>query len=830
MQVFHRDVRYALRQLGKTPVFTIAALVTLALGLGVTVAMFSVIDQVLLRPLPFANAKRLVRFGGLNATNPSGFDSMSLPDLKDMAARSHSLEGIGYWTFQLPTLKDPHGEAKVVPQLTSSANLFGLLGVRPILGRGFVPDDAEPGRNNVLVLGNAVWKEYFHGDGGIAGRVVTINGDPYTVIGVLGPGVDFPGDAHGQFIYSPLSTDDKDLMDRSSSGLQAFGLLRPGATLEQARAELNGIRQQLREQYPKDESKDAVKVESYRDSLTDSVRPALRALDLAVLAVWLIACANVAGLMLTRANGRRREMAIVTALGAPRGRVVRQVLTESLLLAVGGGAIGLGLAAIALRVLRHSLSDAVLFGADIHVNVSVLVYLLVATVVSALLFGLAPAWISARVPAQEGLREGTSGGGVSRRQVFWRDALVVGEITLTLALLIAAGLMMRTLLALRHAEEGFVAENVVSGNLFLPTHGAWWAVGVSRANTNLITSFYQPLMERLKHVPGIEAAGLTTVRPLQPHWRFSSEVKVKGQVYASKAAKPEAQVRATTAGYYRAYEVRLLEGRFFNDDVDTAITPISVVVNQAFVKKVFPNEDPLGKQVEVGDEKDPAREWGTIVGVADNVRQMSAGEASLPEMDIDLMQLTPKDTYYPILSGFLMNVAVRSHLPTAESEKAIRNAVHTLEPKIGINDLQPMQQVVDDSMGSQTLAARLLAMFGLAALLIAVAGLYGLLSYTVSQRTREFGVRLALGAPQGNVHWLVLRHALLLLGVGIAAGIGLAVAASGVMRAFLYGFRGYDVFTVFAVAAVLAVCGLAASYLPARRAAAVDPVIALRSE
>lgn len=830
MQVLLRDIRYALRQLGKTPVFTIAALVTLALGLGVTVAMFSVIDQVLLRPLPFNNAKRLVRFGGLSPVNANEFDAISLPDLKDMAARSHSLAGIGYYTFQIPTLKDSRGEAKVVPEVTASANTFDLLGVRPMLGRGFVPDDAKPGRNNVLVLGNAVWKEYFHANRGVVGRQVTINGDPYTILGVLGPGMDFPGNAHGQFIYSPLSTDDKDLVDRSSSALMPFGLLRPGATVEQARTELNGIRQQLRQQYPKDESKDAIKVEDYRDSLTDNVRPALHALDLAVLAVWLIACANVAGLMLTRANGRRREMAIVTALGAPRGRVVRQVLTESLLLAIGGGAIGLGLAAIALRVLRHYLSDAVLFGTDIHVNVSVLVYLFVATVVSALLFGLAPAWISARVPAQEGLREGTSGGGVSRKQVFWRDALVVGEITLTLALLIAAGLMMRTLLALRHAEEGFVAENVVSGNMFLPTHGAWWAVGVARANTNLITSFYQPLMERLKHTPGIEAAGLTTVRPLQPNWRFSSEVKIKGRVYASKAAEPQAQVRATTAGYYKTYEVRLLKGRFFNDDVDTANTPISVVVNQAFVKKVFPNEDPLGKQVEVGDEKNPTREWGAIVGVADNVRQMSNSEASLPEMDIDLMQLTPKDTYYPILSGFLMNVAVRSHLPAAESESAIRNAVHTLQPEIGINDLQPMQQVVDDSMGSQTLAARLLAMFGLAALLIAVAGLYGLLSYSVSQRTREFGVRLALGAPQSNVHWMVLRHALLLLGVGIAAGIGLAVAASGVMRAFLYGFRGYDVFTVFAVAAILAVCGLAASYLPARRAATVDPVVALRSE
>jgi predicted permease len=326
------------------------------------------------------------------------------------------------------------------------------------------------------------------------------------------------------------------------------------------------------------------------------------------------------------------------------------------------------------------------------------------------------------------------------------------------------------------------------------------------------------------------SAGLTTVRPLQPNWSFNDRFKVRGRTYADNNAQPAAVVRATTAGYYSTYGVRLLKGRFFNNDLDTRDAPIAVVVNEALVKKVFPNEDPIGKQIEVGDEKTPVRQWGTIVGVADDVRQRSAGDASQPEMDINLLQLTPQDGMYPILSSFLMNVSVRTHLPAAEAEKAIRTAVHGLQPEIGIDDLEPMRQVVDDSMGNQTLAARLLAMFGLAALLIAVAGIYGLLSYSVSQRTREFGVRLALGAPQANLKWIVLRHALVLLGIGIAAGIALAVAASNVMRAFLYGFHGYDVFTVFAVAAILAICGLAASYLPARRAAGIDPMVALRAE
>ena len=707
MQGVGRDVRYGLRQLAKTPAFTVAALLTLALGIGVNAAMFSVIDQVLLRPLPYGNASRLVRIGGQDPQTPGDFGAMSLPDLQDISARSHSLQGVGYYTFQIPTLGGGSTEPKITPEIVANTSIFDLIGVTPMLGRGFVPDDGKPGRNNVLVLGEAVWKESFHGDRSIVGQKVTINGDPFTVIGVLPPGVQFPGDV-GKAIYSPLVTDDKALQDRDSAGLEVFGLLRPGVPLEQARTELNGIREQLRHQYPDKESKESIKVEDYRASLTAGVRPALRALNFAVIAVWLIACANVAGLMLTRANGRRREIAIVTALGAPRGRVIQQFLTESLLLAFAGGAAGLGLAAAALHVLKHYLSNAVLYGDDVHINVSVCVYLVLASVISAVLFGLAPAWTSARVPVQEGLREGAAATGVSRRQTLSRDALVVGEITLTLALLIAAGLMMRTLLALRHAEEGFVAENVVTADLYLPTHGVWWAMNdtekTSLKNASLVTNLWEPLVERLEHTPGIASAGLTTVRPLQPNWAFNDHFRVKGRAYPDESSRPGAVVRATTAGYYKTYGVRLRKGRFFNDAEDTMDAPIAVIVNQALVKEVFPNEDPIGKQVEFGDaEKNGPRDWGTIVGVADDVRQRSAGEASQPEIDFNLAQLTPQDGFYPILSSFLMNVAVRTQLPSAEAEAAIRTAVRGLQPEIGIDDLEPMRQVVDDSMGENKL-------------------------------------------------------------------------------------------------------------------------------
>ena len=820
--------RYAFRQLLKTPAFTVAALLTLALGIGVNAAMFSVIDQVLLRPLPYKNGNRLVKFGPIDPAVPQNYGSMSLPDLRDIAARSHSLQGVGYYTFQIPTLGGGSTEPEITPEITASTNLFDLLGVAPMLGRGFVPDDGKPGRNNVLVLGYKVWQQSFHGDRGIVGRNVTIDGDPFVVIGVLPPNVEFPGNV-GEAIYSPLVTDDKSLQDRDNSGLMAFGLLLPGVPVKQARADLNAIRRQLQHDYPGEERKDPIRVESYRDSLTDDVRPALNALNVAVIAVWLIACANVAGLMLTRSNARRREIAIVTALGAPRTIVMRQFLTESLMLGLAGGAAGLGLAALALHLLRHYLASAVLYGSDIHINGSVCVYLVAASVVSAVLFGLAPAWAAARLPAQEGLREGAAASGVSRKQAFWRDALTVGEFTLTLALLVAAGLMMRTLLVLRNTEMGFDAGHVVTGDLYLPTHGVWWA-NHNAQKVNLVTTFWEPLVDRLDHTPWFLSVGLTTVRPLQPNWSFDAHTKVKGRTYRNEAEQPESVVRAATAGYFKTFGVRLLRGRFFDNNLDTPNSPIAVVINEAFVKEAFPNQNPLGQQIEVGDEKTPAREWGTVVGVADDVRQRSAGEASQPEIDIDLLQLTPQDDMYPILSSFLMNVSVRTRLPAAAAEKTIRSAVHQLDPEIGIDSLEPMGQIVDDSMGNQTLAARLLTMFALAALLIAVAGIYGLLSYSVSQRTREFGVRLALGAPPGNVRWIVLRHALVLLSIGIAAGIALAILASSLMRAFIYGFHGYDVVTVSAVTAILALCGLAASYLPAQRAANVDPMVALRME
>jgi predicted permease len=818
------DVPFAWRQLRKSPAFALTAILTLGLGIGVNAAMFSVIDQVLLRPLPYGNQNRLAAIG--SAQEQGGLGPISMPDYTDYAARSHSLEKIGFYSMQLPTLGGTENP-EVVPQIMSSANLFEVLGVRPALGRSFIPADAKAGRANVMILGDSAWKKFFHGDPGIVGRSVPINGDAFTVIGVMPPEFGFPQGV-GDEIFSPVNVEDKSLQERDSAALQQVGLLRPGVTTAQVQVELNSIHKQLLHDYPKDESVSQIRAVGYRDSITESTRPALFALDWAVVAVWLIACANVAGLMLTRTNARRREIAIRGALGAQRGRIARQFLTESLLLSLAGGAAGLGMAVLALRLLKKYLENSVLNGSYIHVNAAVFVFLLLASCISALVFGLVPAWHAANTPAQEGLRDSTAAAGTSKKQAFWRDSLVVAEITLTLALLVAAGLMMRTLVILRHTEMGFTTEHVVTGSMFLPTHGGWWsALGIHKDSPNLVQIFYRPLVDKLVHTPGVEAAGLSTIRPLTPGWNFVDTIEVNGRPKPAHGSDQNAQVRAATGDYFRAMGIRLVAGRFFGD-ADGADAPVAAVINQSMVKRIFPKENPLGKQIRISDTN--GRQWATVVGVAEDARQRYVGEAALPELLLNLDQLRPGDDMYSILATFHMDVIVRSRLPAATIENAIRKEVHDLRPEIAVQNLQSMQEVVDDSLNGQTLAARLLGIFGVAALAIAVAGIYGLLAYSVSQRTRELGLRIALGAQRGDVLWMVLRHALILLGIGVAAGLAVAWATSGVMSSFIYGVHGYDVVTVLLVALVLGVCGMGASYLPARRAANVDPMEALRSE
>ena len=827
MQGFAGDVRYAFRQLVRAPAFTLTALLTLALGIGVNAAMFSVVDQALLRNVPYPDSGRLVQMG----PRPNGSQNIgiaTLPDIRDWRARSHSFSAIGYYSMQLPTLGG-RDNPQLVPQVISSANFFDVLGLHAAMGRLFLPDDEKVGNGKVLVLSWTIWEKFFHGDPGILGQSVPLNGEHYVVIGVLQQGSSFPENI--DTMYSPVEADTKDYQDRGSSFLQAVGRLRAGVSPQQAQTELQRIHRQLTKEYPDKESADPVGVELYQDVVTQSARPALLALGAAVLAVWLIACANVAGLMLTRANSRRREIAIRGALGAGRSRLMQQFLAESLLLSLSGGAIGLGIAALSLKLLSHYLGDAVRHGADMHIDVAVCAYLLLASCVSAVLFGMIPGWHASHIPAQEGLREGSAAAGTSRRQIFWRDSLVIGEIALTLALLIAGGLMMRTLWELRHTHLGFVAQNLVTTTFFLPqTHGQLF-VSTDAKQPSLVNTFHKPLLEKLRGTPGVEMAALSTKRALDTSFHGSMSIVMAGMPKAPKGQVPQASAGAVSPDYFRTLGIPLLRGRFFNSG-DRPGHPEVVIVNEAFVRKILPGKDPLGMQIDMRNQDNPQDKTAplTIVGVVADSLQDAVGGDVTPELEFDLEQLAPGDPMYSILAAFHMDLTVRTRLAPATALAMMTRDIHALEPEMALQGSESMQQAIDDSLGSQTLAARLLGIFGISALAIALAGIYGLLSYSVSQRTRELGVRLALGAQRGDVLWLVLRRASILLGIGIGIGIAVSWATSGILRSFLYGLHAYDALTVLAVALVLGVCGIAASYLPARRAASTDPMEALRTE
>jgi predicted permease len=815
------DLPYAWRKLRKSPGFTLTAVLTLGLGIGMNAAMFSVIDQVLLRRLPYRDASRLVQIGPHSPEG--GYGPASLPDIQDWKVRSHSFSDMAWWTIQVPTLGGSTNPL-LVAQISASANLFDVLSAQPVLGRGFLPDDAKAGHSNVVLLGDSVWKQVFHSDHSVIGRTVPINGDPYTVIGVMPPSFAFPQN-EGDEIFSPLAENSPGFEDRGSASLAAIARLRPGVTVDQAQHEIAGIHEQLLHDYAANESTERVRVESYQDVVTESVRPALYALDGAVAAVWLIACANIAGLMLTRASNRRRELAIREALGAGRSRLVQQFLTESLILSLGGGVAGLGVAWSALRMLSHYLPDAVPYGSDIHINFAACFYLLIASCFSALLFGVLPGLHSANVPVQEGLRDQTAAAGTGKKQARWRDSLVVGEIGLTLVLLIASGLMIRSLWQLRHTSLGFAPEHVLTTSIFMPTHGEWWKA-TSAKGPNLVTQFYDPLAEKLRHTPGIESVGLTTLRPFSSS-HFGLTVWRADEPRPARKDAQETAPRAGNPDYFKTMGIVLLEGRGFTD-ADRSGSPLVAVVNQEFVRRILRGRDPLGVRLQWDDTNKNIS--ATIVGVIADIHQDSVSQASSPEMYFDLEQLVPGSDMYTVLATFHMDVAVRTRLAPQAAFNTVRNDVHELEPALALQEQKTMQQVVEDSLGDQTLAARLLSIFGAAALLIAVTGLYGLLAYSVSQRTRELGLRMALGAQRSDVLWLVMRHALLLLATGVAVGLGVAWAASGVLRSLIYGLQGYDVFTVLLIALVLGLCGMAASWLPARRASMVDPMEALRAE
>ncbi len=821
MTTLLNDLRYAVRQLRKAPGFALTAVLTLALGIGISAAMFTVVDGVLLRPLPVPHPSQVVRLGEANASGQ--ITSTSLPDLRDWREHAKSFQDIAWYTLKFFDLKNADGTTQFSVNEQTSSNFFSMLQAEPMMGRTFLPQAGSAGNQGTVVLSHFVWQNYFHADKNILGKQVQLGDDTYTVIGVMPQQFYIPINDEGAVVWTVLPHT-ADMEQRDDVFLSGIGRLRAGVSVAAARTELSGIQGNIARQFPDLHLTKTAGVQSYLDSLVGSVRPALLALQGAVLLVWLIACANIAGLMLTRMAARRREIAVRAALGAARGRIVRQFLTESLLLGIAGGAGGLGVAYTCLAVLRHSISAHLSRAGDISLNWQVILLLIALSVVSAVIFGTIPAFQAASADPQEALHESSRGAGTGVKQLRLRNALIVGELALSLVLLVSAGLLLRTLYALRHVPVGFNPQHLVVAQFF--SRGGF-TLSAGDATTDLRAVFYDPLLARVRQIPGVESAAFVTSAPLTNNVHMNDDFTVIGDP-AANPSHSQVELHAVTPGAFRTLEVRLLQGRPFDDGDRIGTTPV-VIVNQAFARHYLGTQ-PLQKRLDL--DPNPTRksifENASVIGIVEDTPNV-LGQPAVPEVDVDLNQIPLKDDFY-FVASMAMELVVRTSQPPEVIVPTISRIFSERNAAFIVLNVQTMPQHIDDQLGSQTLAARLLWIFAIAAVLIAAAGLYGLLSYSVGQRTREIGVRLALGAQRENVLRMILRQASRLLAAGLFIGILAAFFTTKLVRSFLYGVAEHDWLTIVAVSVLLLVVGLVASYIPARRAAKIEPVEALRSE
>jgi predicted permease len=815
------DLRYALRQLRRAPAFTTTVLLVLALGIGANAAMFSVIDRTLLRWLPYHRPGRLVILGVTNDKGKPGL--LFVADVEQWEHQAQSLAGLGYYDEDSMFAEVPGGGSRGLPAIHVSANFFGLLGVSPAVGRGFLPEEQTPGREKVVVLSEPVWRDLFAADPAIVGKQVRLNDEPYQVIGVMPRHFLFPAtDTHPQ-IWVPVAVS-SDSLKRviTAPRYSVIARLRDGVTSAATEAELSAIEKSLAPLYPRTLASLApsrVQATIYRDTLVRDASPALRALLVAVTIIWLIACANVANLILARGMARQREIAVRGALGASRLRIIRQLFTESLLLSLAGAIAGLLLSQTVLYFFSKSLATKLNLPEHLAPNPAVLMALLALSFVSALLFGLFPAWLAARTPIDHSLRQSSTAAGQDRSRHRMQQAMVVAEIGLSLVLLMSCGLLLRTVFALRRVPLGFRTDHVL---LVQPTVPAYKYRNVDRTRV-----VYRPLLERVQHMNGVQAASLTTVVPLRKSFESKITLNLSRGKGAPAPGEPiEAKLMAAGPELQDVLGFHMYQGRFFNEQ-DTFDSPPVAVVNRAFANWYAPDGDIIGHFKLGFGLKDRT---ATVVGVMDDFRQASIERPSMPEIDFCTNQLREGDGFYQPTMQAHIELALRTTKDPRTIIADLRRVMTEVNPDLQSVTIDTMDQVVEDSLGGQLLAAHLLELFAGSALVVALAGLYGLLIYLVTQRTQELGVRLALGAQRRDIISMLLLEAGRLLLAGAAIGTALAYFSGRLLAGFLYGVSTHDARTLLAVTGVLLFCGLAAAYLPARRASRVEPMEALRGE
>jgi len=805
MQTLWQDLRYGVRMLLKKPGFTLIAIITLGLGIGATTAIFSVVNAVLLRPLPYPEADRLLFIGQHYKSGQSGAGE---PKFLFWREQSQSFEAMAAYSGFGGAGGNLSGgsEAEYVRGLRVSVDFFRALGVFPARGRGFTTAEDQPDGGRVAILSDGLWQRRFGGDSELVGKTVLLNDKSVTVVGIMPPQFRF---SDGVDLFVPMQARPTANYDPNA---EVVGRLKQGVSMAQAQAELKVVAEKYRQAFPRQmQEGESISVMPYQELFTSDVRQLLWILFGAVGFLLLIACANVANLQLTRSAARQKEVAVRMALGASSGRVTRQLLTEGVLLALIGGLAGLLLAVWGTELLLAALPKGLLPGmAVVEVDWHVLLFALAAAVGTGLLFGLAPAWQARRVNVNTTLKEQAGKGGSARAGL--RGVLVVTEVALSLVLLVGAGLLIRTFANLTSVAPGFDPHNVLTFQIALE--------GERYHTTNKAAAFYSDALERISHLPGVEAAAITNKLPLD--WQFNMPI-----IFPSKPDQVRSvQFRMISPDYFRVMKIAVGQGRAFNEGDNAAATPVAIV-NEAFARRYFDGQNPFAQQLSVGRGlNDPARQ---VVGVIADTKQQGLDRPALPTVFVPIPQM-PDKLMASVRAFTPANFTIRTTVAPHSLNAAVKREIAQLDPTLSLSEISSMEEIAARSIAPQRFNMLLLALFAGLGLLLAAVGIYGVMAYSVSQRTHEIGIRIALGAQSGGVLRLVIGQGMKLALIGLVIGLGAAFGLTRLMQTFLFGVSPTDPLTFAGIGALLLFVTLLACYVPARRATKVDPMIALRYE
>ena len=800
MSGLRQDLKYGIRMLFKKPAFTAVVVLTLALSISSTTVVFSVVNALLLRSLPYSNPDQLINVWSVFKSNNKAYASAA--NFREWQERNQSFQSLAaYDSLKLNLTGGDRPEAIDVALVT--ANLFPLLGVQPVRGRGFRTEEEQPASNKVAVISDGLWQRRFGADAGVVGKPLVLDGDSYTVIGIMPPRFSFPEKID---VWLPLSFVPEELADRGYNHLAVVGRLKPGVELRQAQAEMSAIMDEQVRKYPNENAGRSMRLLTFQQNLVGDIRMALWILSGAVFMVLLIACANIANLLMARATTRQKDIAIRIGLGAGRRRLIQQLLIESLLLSLFGGAMGLIFAYGGLKVLTSVGPTNIPRLSEVTIDARVLAFTLVISLLTGVIFGLIPALQATKPEINEWLKDGqrsASGGPGGKRARSW---LVVTEMALALILLIGAGLLIKSFLILWQVEPGFNPHNVIT-----------MAISPSPPKYNTQRDFVilcQRVLEQVKSTPGVDAVGVVNQLPFSGR-NLGLNFTVGGQPPVKPEDTASANFRLVSPGYLQAMGIPLKRGRDFNDHDTRDSTPVALI-NETLAKHYFANEDPIGKQLNIEGQQAPRE----IVGIIGDVKQIKLDAEVKSEIYVPFFQIAVP----------AMNIVVRTTTDPGSMTSAVLQQISRVDPDQPVYQVKTMDEYLGESMAQRRLSTVLLGVFAALALILAALGVYGMMSYLVSQRTREIGVRMALGARQLDILKLVVRHGMWLSILGIAVGVAAALLLTRIMTSSLYGISASDPLTYLGISALLALIALLACLIPARRALKVDPIIALRYE